>query len=432
MAELVTIKELSKYADQEVDLRGWLSNKRSSGSIHFLILRDGTGFVQAILGKKDISEDVFKLVDGLGIESSIKVSGKVKKDDRAPGGFELQLTKFELVSESKDYPISKKAHGASFLLDNRHLWLRSQSQFATLKIRSEIIWAMHDFFHSEGFVKFDGPMFTANEVEGGSTLFEVEYFGKKAYLTQSSQLYGEAGAEAFGKVYTFGPTFRAEKSKTRRHLTEFWMLEPEVAFYDWKDNIALQQRMVHHVIKHCIENCARELEMLGRDIKKLENGLKPFLWIHHKDACKALREAGLEIGDRDDLGADEEAVLTNMHDEFIVLHHMPAEIKAFYMPVDEEEGDNRVFCNDLLGPEGYGEIIGGSQRIHDLETLEKKIKEVGLDPEVFKWYLDLRRYGSVPHSGFGIGLERMVRYVTGIKHIRNTIPFPRMINRLKP
>lgn len=432
MMEKVVIKDLSKYENQEISLQGWMANKRSSGSIHFLILRDGTGFVQAILGKNDIDENTFKLVDRIGIESSVTVSGKVRKDDRAPGGYELQLTAFNLISESKEFPIAKKAHGAKFLLDNRHLWIRSQTQYATLKIRSEIIWAMHEFFHTEGFIKFDGPMFTGNEVEGGSTLFEVEYFGKKAYLTQSAQLYGEAGALAFGKVYTFGPTFRAEKSKTRRHLTEFWMLEPEVAFYDWKDNVALQERMIHFIIKHCIDNCYRELEILGRDIKKLENGLKPFLWIHHKDACRELQAAGLEIGERDDLGADEEAALTNMHDEFIVLHHMPAEIKAFYMQPDLEEGDNRVLCNDLLGPEGYGEIIGGSQRIHDLDLLEAKLKENGLDPEEFSWYLDLRRYGSVPHSGFGIGLERMVRYVTGIKHIRNTIPFPRMINRLTP
>jgi asparaginyl-tRNA synthetase len=432
MADLVTIKDLSKHADQEVSLQGWIANKRSSGSIHFLILRDGTGFVQAILGKKDIDEETFKVVDRIGIESSVKVTGNVRKDERAPGGYELQLTGFELVSEAQNFPIAKKAHGAKFLLDNRHLWIRSQSQYATLKIRSEIIWALGEFFHQEGFVKFDGPMFTGNEVEGGSTLFEVEYFGKKAYLTQSSQLYGEAGAMAFGKVYTFGPTFRAEKSKTRRHLTEFWMLEPEVAFNDWKDNVALQQRMIHFVIKHCLENCAYELEILGRDVKKLENGLKPFLWLHHKDACRELQKAGLNVGDRDDLGADEEAALTNMHDEFIVLHHMPAEIKAFYMQPDLEEGDNRVLCNDLLGPEGYGEIIGGSQRIHDLDLLAAKIKEVGLDPEVFSWYMDLREYGSVPHAGFGIGLERLVRYVTGIKHIRNTIPFPRMINRLTP
>lgn len=432
MAELVKIKDLSKFSDQEVTLQGWLANRRSSGSIHFLTLRDGTGFAQAILGKRDVDEDTFKAVDKLGSESSVKVTGKVKKDDRAPGGYELQLNSFEILSEAHDYPIAKKMHGAKFLLDRRHLWMRSPSQFATLRLRSEIIWALNEFFHKEEFMKFDGPMFTGTECEGTSTLFEVEYFGRKAFLTQSSQLYGEAGAEAFGKVYTFGPTFRAEKSKTRRHLTEFWMLEPEVAFNDWKDNIALQERMTHYVIRHCLDNCMTELMMLGRDIKKLEEGLKPFLWLHHKDACQELRSAGVEIGDRDDLGVEEEAALTNMHPEFIILHHMPKEIKAFYMQPDIEEGDDRVLCNDLLAPEGYGEIIGGSQRIHDLQLLEKRIKEENLDHEAFSWYTDLRRYGSVPHAGFGLGLERLVRYIGGIKHIRNTIPFPRMINRLTP
>ncbi len=432
MADTIRIKDISQYSDKQVTIQGWMANKRSSGSIHFLTIRDGSGFLQAVLGKKDIDAETFELVDSLGIESSVIVSGTVRKDDRAPGGYELQINGFELVGESKDYPISKKMHGTGFLLKNRHLWIRSRTQFATLKLRSEVIWALHDFFKSEDFVKFDGPMFTGNEVEGSTTLFEVDYFGQRAFLTQSSQLYGEAGAMAFGKVYTFGPTFRAEKSKTRRHLTEFWMLEPEVAYYDWKDNVALQERMIHHVIRHVLSTCSEELEILGRDLKKLENGLKPFLWVHHKDACVELKKAGLSIGERDDLGADEEAVLTKMHDEFIVLHHMPKEIKAFYMQPDIEENDGRVFCNDLLAPEGYGEIIGGSQRIHDLALLEERIKEEGLDMTDFQWYLDLRRYGTVPHSGFGLGLERLVAWIGGLKHARTAIPFPRMINRLKP
>lgn len=429
------IKEISSKTGENVSIRGWLVNKRSSGSIHFLTLRDGTGFIQAVIEKNDVSEEIFKIIDSVGIESSIEVKGLVKSDSRAPGGFELQVKDFHIISESKDYPIQKKkdgSHGMKFLMDRRHLWLRSKKQWAIMKLRSEIIWALSKFFHEEGFVKFDGPMFTANEVEGGSTLFEVEYFGKKAYLTQSSQLYGEAGAMAFNKVYTFGPTFRAEKSKTRRHLTEFWMLEPEIAFYDWKDNVALQERMIHYVIKHCISNCLVELEVLGRDLKKLENGLKPFLWMHHKEATKELKKIGFDIDERSDLGADEEAALTNMYDEFIVLHHMPQEIKAFYMQPDFDEGDRRVLCNDLLAPEGMGEVIGGSQRIHDLNLLEEKIKDFGLDPNVFDWYLDLRRFGSVPHSGFGLGLERLVRYIGGIKHIRTTIPFARLINRLTP
>jgi asparaginyl-tRNA synthetase len=429
------ISEISVFKDQAVMLKGWLANKRSSGSLHFLTLRDGTGFLQAIVGKNDIDETTFEEIGKAGMETSIEVKGKVKAEPRSPGGYELHVVEAKILGESEDYPIQKKKdgkHGMAFLMDRRHLWLRSKKQWATMRLRSEIIWALTKFFKEEGFIKFDGPMFTANEVEGGSTLFEVEYFGKKAFLTQSSQLYGEAGAMALNKVYTFGPTFRAEKSKTRRHLTEFWMLEPEVAFYDWKDNIALQERMIHYVIKHCLENCIEELEILERDIEKLKNGLKPFVWLHHKDAVKKLNEAGVELDERADLGADEEAKLTEMYDEFIVLHHMPAEIKAFYMQPDIDEGDNRVLCNDLLGPEGIGEIIGGSQRIHDLALLEEKIKEEGLDPKVFSWYLDLRKYGTVPHSGFGLGLERLVRYIGGIKHIRTTIPFARLINRLKP
>lgn len=429
------IKYISKHEGKQVEIKGWIANKRSSGSIHFLTLRDGSGFLQAIVGKNDVSSELFEEIGKLGMESSFEAKGLVKVEQRAPGGYELIINDWKTVGETQDFPIQKKKdgnHGMKFLMDRRHLWIRSPKQYATLRLRSEIIWALHKFFNEEDFVKFDGPMFTGNEVEGGSTLFEVEYFGKKAFLTQSSQLYGEAGAMAFNKVYTFGPTFRAEKSKTRRHLTEFWMLEPEVAFYDWKDNIALQERMIHFVIKHCLENCAKELEILGRDLKKLENGLKPFLWIHHKDATKELQKAGVKVGERDDLGADEEEALTKMHDEFIVLHHMPKEIKAFYMQPDLEEGDNRVFANDLLGPEGYGEIIGGSQRIHDPKLLEEKIIEYGLDPNVFEWYLDLRKYGTVPHSGFGLGLERLVRYIGGFKHIRTAIPFPRMINRLIP
>lgn len=435
MADLINIKDISQYVDREVKIQGWMSNKRSSGSIHFLELRDGTGFLQAVLSKSDINQETFDLVGKIGIESSIKVTGKVKKDERAPGGYELQISGFELIGSSEDYPIAKKKsgkHGTKFLLDRRHLWLRSKSQFATMRLRSEIIWSLQEFFHQEGFAKFDGPMFTANESEGTTTLFEIDHFGQKAYLTQSSQLYGEAGAMSLGKVYTFGPTFRAEKSKTRRHLTEFWMLEPEVAFYNWKDNALLQERMIHYVVKYCLEHCSQELEILGRDTKKLEEALKPFIWLHHKEACKELRSAGVQVGDRDDLGADEEAVLTKMYSQPIILHNMPKEIKAFYMQPDLEEGDDRVLCNDLLAPEGYGEIIGGSERIHDLDLLEKRIREEGLDPEKFSWYLDLRRYGSVPHSGFGIGLERLVRWIGGLQHIRTAIPFPRMINRLKP
>lgn len=427
-----TIKKAKNFIGKDICFQGWVANKRSSGSIYFLILRDGTGFMQAVVGKNDVDEQTFQVIDKLGMESSIEVTGSLKQEDRAPGGVELSISSLELVGESCEYPIAKKKHGVKFLLDNRHLWLRSKTQYATLRLRSEIIYALNKFFYDEGFVKFDGPMFTSNECEGTSTLFEVDYFGKKAYLTQSNQLYAEAGALAFGKVYTLAPTFRAEKSKTRRHLTEFWMLEPEVAFYDWEDNIALQERMMKFVIKHCLNNCSEELEILGRDLKKLENGMKPFIFMHHKDAIKELNKHDLNLSEREDIGADEEALLTNMHDEFIVLHHMPREIKAFYMQPDLDEGDSRVLCNDLLAPEGYGEIIGGSQRIHDLDLLEEQIKVEGLDPETFQWYIDLRKYGSVPHSGFGLGLERLVAWIGGLKHARTAIPFPRMLNRLTP
>lgn len=429
----MTIKTIKDYVGKEVTINGWIVFKRSaSSSLYFLVLRDGTGYIQAVASKSDLDEGSFKVVEGLSLESSVTVMGVVVEDKRAQGGFELNLSSVKLLGGSQDYPISKKKHGVRFLLENRHLWFRSKSQFATLRLRSEIIYALHSFFQEEGFIKFDGPIFTPNQVEGGSTLFEVEYFGKKVFLTQSSQLYAEAGAMAFGKVYTFGPTFRAEKSKTRRHLTEFWMLEPEVAFYDWKDNVKLQERMIQFVINYVLKNCMDELEILGRDIEKLKNGLLPFKYIHHREACEILRKNGVNVGDRDDLGADEEAVLTKLYEEFIVLHHMPREIKAFYMQPDIEEDDNRVLCNDLLAPEGYGEIIGGSQRVHDYDLLFKHIKEEGLDPEIYNWYLDLRKYGSVPHSGFGLGLERLVAWVGGLKHARTAIPFPRLINRSNP
>ena len=433
--DLIYIKDIEDYIEKTVSLMGWVANRRSSGSVTFLIARDGSGFLQMIGDRSHLDDHTYEEINRLGIETSFIASGIVRRDPRAPGGVELLIKSWKTIQSTPNYPIQRKKdgkHGIKFLMKNRHLWIRSPKQHAILRIRSEIIWALHDFFRREGFIRFDGPIFTANEVEGGSTLFNVDYFGKKAYLTQSSQLYGEAGAMAFGKVYTFGPTFRAEKSKTRRHLTEFWMLEPEVAFYDWKDNIRLQERMVHSVIKHCIENCHRELDTLGRDIKKLEEALKPFIWMHHKDAVNELKKMGFNLTERTDLGADEEEALTKAYGQFIVLHHMPEEIKAFYMQPDFEEGDNRVLANDLLGPEGYGEVIGGSQRIHDKDLLLERIKKFNLDRSVYEWYIDLRVYGSVPHSGFGLGLERLVRYICGLRHIRTTIPFPRMINRLTP
>lgn len=431
----VYLKDIKQFLNQGIKIKGWIYNKRSSGSIIFLILRDGTSFAQAVVNKNDFNIDEFNNIEKLGAETSFEAECIVKEENRAPGGYELIIQKWVTIQSVTNYPIQKKkdgSHGVKFLMDNRHLWIRSPKQHALLKLRSEIIWALEKFFHENGFVKFDGPIFTANEVEGGSTLFEVSYFNKKAYLTQSAQLYGEAGAMAFGKIYTFGPTFRAEKSKTRRHLTEFWMLEPEMAFYNWEDNIKLQEKMLHYVISYCINNCLRELETLGRDIKQLEKNLKPFVWIHHKDAIKKLNQIGFNLDERADLGADEEEALTKLFDQFIVLHHMPQEIKAFYMQPDFDENDGRVLCNDILAPEGYGEIIGGSQRIHDKDLLIARLKTYNLDENVFKWYIDLRSFGTVPHSGFGLGLERLLRFISGIKHIRTTIPFPRMINRLTP
>lgn len=431
----IDLKSIKDYLAQEIKFRGWIHNKRSSGSILFLTLRDGSAFVQGIINKSDFSNDYFNEIEKLGMESSIEGIGIVREEKRAPGGYEIIIKNLKVIQSSNNYPIQKKkdgSHGIKYLMDNRHLWIRSPKQHALLTLRSEIIWTLEKFFHENGFIKFDGPMFTGNEVEGGSTLFEVEYFGRKAYLTQSAQLYGEAGALAFGKIYTFGPTFRAEKSKTRRHLTEFWMLEPEMAFFDWKDNIKLQEQMLHSVIQYCIQNCVKQLEILGRDLKKLEKYLQPFIWMHHKEAIKELKKLGFNLDERADLGADEEEALTKTVEQFIVLHHMPEEIKAFYMQPDIEENEKRVLCNDVLAPEGYGEIIGGSQRIHDKDLLLQRLKQFNLDENIFKWYIDLRTYGSVPHSGFGLGLERLVRFISGIKHIRTTIPFPRMINRLTP
>jgi asparaginyl-tRNA synthetase len=415
----------------EVTLNGWLYNKRSSGKLLFLLVRDGTAVIQATVYKPGVSADTFEAADKLTQEASLSVTGKIKKDDRAPGGYELQVTEVKLIGVSVDFPITPKEHGPEFLMDYRHLWLRSKNQHAILRIRHTIIKAIRDFFDGRGFTLVDTPIFTPAACEGTSTLFETDYFDTKAFLTQSGQLYAEAGALALGKVYCFGPTFRAEKSKTRRHLTEFWMVEPEVAFNELKDNMELAEDFIEYIVQTVLTTRAEELKTIGRDTTKLENVKAPFPRIHYNEAVKILEEAGLKFEYGNDFGAPDETVISEKFDRPVIVHHYPSAIKAFYMKRDPSEPD-KALAMDILAPEGYGEIIGGSQREDDYETLLARIKEHHLPEEAFDWYLDLRKYGSVPHSGFGLGVERTVAWICGLQHVRETIPFARMIHRLKP
>lgn len=432
MKNITYISDLSKHVDQEVTLHGWLYNKRSSKKVKFLILRDGTGYLQCVTFIGNVSEEVFNLADSITQESSFKVTGKVKSEPRAVGGFELDVTNLELISESVDYPITPKEHGIEFLMDQRHLWVRSKKQVAILKIRHRIVKAIRDFFDSKGFVLFDPPIITPNAVEGTSTLFETPYFDLgKAYLTQSGQLYAEAGAMALGKVYTFGPTFRAEKSKTRRHLTEFWMVEPEAAFYELDDVMDLAEEFLEYIVQCVLEDRKEELEILERDITKLQTIKRPFPRISYDEAVKMLHEKGHEFEYGNDLGAADETVISESYDRPVMVHRYPQQVKAFYMKRDPEN-DNLALGVDVLASEGYGEIIGGSQREDDLDKLLERIKEHDLPQEFFEWYLDLRRFGSVPHSGFGLGLERTVSWICGLDHLREAIPFPRMIYRNTP
>jgi len=431
MKDRVYISDISKHADQEVKIHGWLYNKRSSGKLWFLQVRDGSGIIQAVVFKGDVSEEIFQRCEEVTQESSIVVTGKVSEDKRAPSGYELQMKDIQIMHLAGEYPISPKEHGSTFLMDHRHLWLRSSRQNAILRIRHEVIRACRDFFDSRGFVLIDAPIFTPNACEGTTTLFETEYFGSKAYLTQSGQLYMEAGAMAFGKVYCFGPTFRAEKSKTRRHLTEFWMIEPEVAFLDLDGNMDLAEDFITHIVQRVLENRRGELELLERDIAALEKVTKPFPRISYDQAVDILKKKNIEFEYGNDFGAPDETVISGEFDKPLLVHRYPAQIKAFYMKNDPEQPD-KALCVDMLAPEGYGEIIGGGQREDDLETLEKKIKEHDLPKEAFEWFLDLRRYGSVPHSGFGLGIERAVTWICGLNHLRETIPFPRLMNRLNP
>ncbi|MEX0823112.1 MAG: asparagine--tRNA ligase [Balneolaceae bacterium] len=495
------IKDLFNHEDETVTLKGWIYNSRSSKAIHFLELRDGTGLCQCIVSADAVPEDVFEKTGTLKQESSLEITGKVIKDDRSVGGYELHATDVKIYQIAENYPITPKDHGVEFLMENRHLWLRSQRQWAAMQVRNTIIFSIHQFFQQEGFIQLDAPIFTGNAAEGTTTLFETDYFEEKAYLTQSGQLYAEAMAMAHGKVYTFGPTFRAEKSKTRRHLTEFWMIEPEMAFYDLNMNMDLAEEMLRYIVKSVLEKHKEELTILERDTTYLENTIKkPFKKITYTDAVDQLKsrktaemldqmkekrseelsainnelneikkehgsakkwrkaqidqrikeinaridqieedlrnipvwkESALNFEWGNDFGGSDETILTMQYDTPVMVHRYPAEVKAFYMKRDPEN-DKLALALDVLAPEGYGEIIGGSQREDSLKVLEDRITEHNLPDDVFSWYLDLRRYGSVPHSGFGLGLERTVAWICGLGHVRETIPFPRMLGRLRP
>ena len=499
--DFVTIDRLAEHEGEAVTLKGWLFNKRGSKNLYFLILRDGSGFVQCVVSKEDVSDVAWEAADEAGQEASLEIQGTVSADERAPGGYEVQVDDVTMIGPSEDYPITPKEHGIDFLMNHRHLWLRSQSQWAVMRIRNRIIMAIHAFFQDRGFIQMDAPILTGNAVEGTSTLFELDYFDdESAYLTQSGQLHGEAMAMAFGKIYTFGPTFRAEKSKTRRHLTEFWMIEPEMAFYDLAMNMELAEAFLTHIVQAVLSDCQRELEMLNRNTTVLEQVDTPFPRLSYTEAVDLLRseetaalidqriedikqekadleqekeenqkERGqakkwrkrqidaraIEINQRvdeieedlrnlpdwkesaqtfewgSDFGGSDETVLTWHFDKPVIVHRFPAQIKAFYMKRDPEN-DDLAMGVDVLAPEGYGEIIGGGERATDLDYLKKQIDAHGLPEEVFDWYLDLRTFGSVPHSGFGLGLERTVAWLCGIDHVRETIPFPRTLGRLHP
>jgi asparaginyl-tRNA synthetase len=427
-----TIAEVSKFVEQEVKIGVWLTNKRSSGKIQFLQLRDGTGFIQGVLVKNEVSEEAWELASSLTQESSFYVLGVVREDHRSPSGFELTVKDVEVIQVAEDYPITPKEHGIEFLMDHRHLWLRSSRQHAILRIRNEIIRATYAFFNENGFIKIDPPILTGSSAEGTTDLFHTKYFDRDAYLSQSGQLYMEAAAMAFGKVFSFGPTFRAEKSKTRRHLIEFWMIEPEMAFTNHEESLVIQENYVSYLVQAVLKNCQMELKTLGRDLTKLEAIKAPFPRISYDDAIQLLKDKGFDdIEWGDDFGAPHETAIAESFDKPVFITKYPTKIKAFYMKPDPEREDV-VLCADLIAPEGYGEIIGGSQRIDDLKLLEERYAEHHLTDPAYEWYLELRKYGTVPHSGFGLGLERTVAWISGTEHVRETIPFPRLLNRLYP
>jgi asparaginyl-tRNA synthetase len=432
MINNILISQIGNFLGKTVAIQGWLYNKRSSGSIQFLQIRDGSGIVQGVLIKNSVKPDLFNQISQLTLESAIKIIGRPKKEKRSPSGYEIEIKDIKIQSQAEeDYPIGKKEHGVAFLLNNRHLWLRSPRQRAIQLIRNHLIWAINDFYRKNNFIKIDTPIFTPNACEGTTTLFEVDYFGKKAYLSQSGQLYLEAAIFSFGRVYDFSPVFRAEKSKTRRHLIEFWMTNAEAAFVDHEENLSIQEKLIEYVVKSVLDNCQEELNLLKRNIKPLKKVKKPFYRLTYKEALKKLHKLGSDIKDGEDLGNDDETLLTSQFDKPVFVQFYPANVKAFYMkrhPTDPSLAE----CADLLAPEGYGEIIGGSQREDNYKILLDSIKKHHYSRRDFQWYLDLRKYGSVVHSGFGLGLERLITWICGLKHVRETIPFPRLLNRFYP
>ncbi len=427
----ILLTNINKYSDSEVRINGWVYNKRSSGKVGFLMLRDGTGTIQCIFFKPEIGEELFSQFKSLTQESSITIEGKVAENDRADGGFEIQVKNLIIHHISSNYPITPKEHGTDFLMNNRHLWLRSKRQHAIMRVRHEIIKATRDFFDNNDFTLIDTPIFTPNACEGTTTLFATDYFGENAYLSQSGQLYNEANAMAFGRVYTFGPTFRAEKSKTRRHLTEFWMVEPELAYCDLDEDMEWGERLIEFIVKRVLENRLNELTILERDISKLEKVKAPFPKISYTECVEMLNKGGYDFEWGGDFGSPEETFISEQYDRPVIVHRFPTEIKAFYMKRDPKN-DKVVLGMDFLAPEGYGEIIGGSEREASLEVLLDRIKHEKLPKEEFEWYLDLRRYGSVQHAGFGMGIERVVSWICKLPHVRETIPYPRMLQRLRP
>jgi len=431
MAVKTYIADIAKYEGKDVTLSGWVYHKTGKGKLQFIMLRDGTGVIQAVVFAGNVSAELFEECQHLTQESSVQITGTVSADKRAKGGYELQVSDVKIINIAKEYPISPKEHGIEFLMDHRHLWLRSAKQHAILKIRHEIIKSARKYFDDLGFTLVDAPIFTPNACEGTSNLFETDYFDTKAYLTQSGQLYMEAAAMAFGKAYCFGPTFRAEKSKTRRHLTEFWMIEPEVAFCDLNQDMDLAESMLEYIVGRVLEHRTDELEILERDLAKLENIKAPFPRITYDDAVKILKDAKADFVEGDDFGGADETIIANEFDRPVMITHYPSDVKAFYMKRDPQQPD-RALCVDVLAPEGYGEIIGGGQREDDYDTLLSRIKKHDLPQDAFEWYLDLRRYGSVPHAGFGMGIERTVAWICGRSHVRETIPLPRTMYRLTP
>lgn len=425
------INRVKEHVDEEVRLSGWVSNRRSSGKIRFLQVRDGTGVIQCVVVPGEASERAFDLADRIAQESSLRVTGIVKKEPRSPIGYEIMVRDIELISEALSYPISNKEHGVGFLMDHRHLWLRSSRQAAILRIRSELTRSARSYFDEKGFVSVEAPVLTPTACEGTTSLFQVGYFERSAYLTQSGQLYGEALAMALGKIYVYGPTFRAEKSKTRRHLTEFWMIEPEMAFCELSEAIELAEGLICRIVGDVLDNCPEQLKIIERDVTALEKITPGFPRITYSRAVEILESKGMEITWGDDLGADEETAISQEFEKPVFVTHYPSKIKAFYMKRDAND-ENLALAVDLLAPEGYGEIIGGGQREDSLFELEKRIEEHGLPREPLEWYLDLRRYGSVPHAGFGMGIERALTWICGIHHVRETIPFPRLMDRLYP